>query len=395
MDTRDHFLPRIESLRGLAALMVALGHSLIMISVDEIDNIFAVSVFDFRGIQSSITQVLLIVFNGGAAVTLFFVISGFVLGQSLDKTTGDRIRDSAAFVLRRIFRIYPALVISLLFVWASLPLLVQAIDCGVGTYWYRRIYRAPFVALDVWENMTFVSADMNAVIWTIKVEVVAAILLPVMHWINRKRAILADFCALSVLIWVSYQSDYSSSLKWLFVFYLGLALSDKKTRLTSVAQALSIHTACWAAILCATRPLLGGHASNATISIGLEAFSAVMIVSSLVYRSESAYCWVLDLGIVKFLGRISYSFYLFHLAILYIIVRSVLARYQEEMAMVPGLVLNVGFSMLSLILTMGVSYLMYQWVEKPFINFGRALAGNLRPPPVSPVITQRSSQAVM
>ncbi len=395
MDTDDHFLPRIESLRGLAALMVAVGHSLIMMSVDGIDNIFEVSVFDFRGVQSSITQILLVFFNGGAAVTLFFIISGFVLGRSLDKTTGDRFRGSAAFVFRRMCRIYPALVISLLFVWASLPLLLQAIDCDICTYWYRRVYRTSFVASDVWKNLTFVSADMNAVIWTIKVEVVAAVVLPAMHWINRKRAISADVCILGVLIWASYQSDYSSSMKWFFVFYLGLMLSDKKAWLTSIAHALPIHVACWAAIFCTARPLLGGHIPNATISIGLEALSAVMIVSSLVYHSESTHCSALDLNIVKFLGRISYSFYLFHLTILYIVVRTVLGNYQAQMVMIPALLLNMGFAMSSVLLTMAVSHLMYQWVERPFINLGRVLAGNLRPTPASSsVITQSSSQVV-
>lgn len=45
------FIPRVEFLRGLAALMVAIGQSLLVVSVDHVDNIFAVRMFDIHGIQ--------------------------------------------------------------------------------------------------------------------------------------------------------------------------------------------------------------------------------------------------------------------------------------------------------------------------------------------------------
>ncbi|MGH6737905.1 MAG: acyltransferase family protein, partial [Bradyrhizobium sp.] len=87
------FLPRIESLRGLAALTVALMH-------------VTMSWFTAqpRGILDEVgLKAIKAVGNGFGAVVAFFVISGFVLARSLD-------RDFSAtrFASARIFRLFPA-----------------------------------------------------------------------------------------------------------------------------------------------------------------------------------------------------------------------------------------------------------------------------------------------
>ena len=79
------FNKNLESLRGVAALMVALCHCLLVLSVDGIDNIWFAHFDELNGVQSAITRCLLVFLNGGAAVTVFFVLSGYVLGLSLDK----------------------------------------------------------------------------------------------------------------------------------------------------------------------------------------------------------------------------------------------------------------------------------------------------------------------
>src|SRR5512138_3594575 len=65
------FLHRLESLRGIAALMVAGWHSS--------------AVLVATGWSVGILAFLRVFFNGHAAVTLFFVLSGLVLGGSLSR----------------------------------------------------------------------------------------------------------------------------------------------------------------------------------------------------------------------------------------------------------------------------------------------------------------------
>lgn len=373
------FIPRVESLRGLAALMVAIGHSLLVVSVDHIDNIFAIRLFDIHGVQSFVTQMLLILFNGGAAVVMFFVISGCVLGLSLDRCATDWGRHSVAFLVRRICRIYPALVVSLLIVWATMDWLVQETDFAAGTFWYNRLYRKPFSGSDLLQNMTFVSADMNAVIWTLKVELFAAMALPVLHFISRKATMLVDLGMLCALVWVSYEAEYSDWSKWLFVFYLGLTVSGKKGWLESVAKAMPVGW--WILAFITARPLLRSWFSNVTGPIMIEAGSATMILSCLLYRPESRWFHVLDLNVMKTLGRYSYSFYLLHLVVLYLIARSVFQVYSGAMLGAAGIVWNIGLAFFSVFLTGCIAAGIYRWVERPCIGFGRALSNHFKSPP--------------
>src|ERR1700722_6221545 len=67
----NRFLPRLQTLRGCGCIMVAMFHAKQALSGAD-RNGLAFRAYD-------------IVFNGGAAVTMFFVLSGFVLFLSLER----------------------------------------------------------------------------------------------------------------------------------------------------------------------------------------------------------------------------------------------------------------------------------------------------------------------
>src|SRR5579872_6949827 len=77
MTEKADFEPRLESLRGIAALVVATHHGLT--SFDRGNS-------ELGGVGDSILYVLLQLFpNPGMAVLFFFVLSGYVLGKSLER----------------------------------------------------------------------------------------------------------------------------------------------------------------------------------------------------------------------------------------------------------------------------------------------------------------------
>jgi peptidoglycan/LPS O-acetylase OafA/YrhL len=168
------FLGRVESLRGLAALMVAICHSQLVFVVDGHEDLWRLNISHVQGLQAFATKMLLIVFNGGAAVSLFFVISGLVLGLSLDRQKDEILRSSVSFLLRRALRIYPALILSLLLVQAWLPLIYPAPDYVGASLMFQPLYRVPQAA-DFFANLFFVSNQMNPVIWTLKIEMEVAL----------------------------------------------------------------------------------------------------------------------------------------------------------------------------------------------------------------------------
>ena len=77
------FDPRLESLRGWAALSVVVAHAMGLLRVDGMTAYWLVPLRE----QSSTGLILTIlggIFNPGVAVALFFVLSGYVLALSLD-----------------------------------------------------------------------------------------------------------------------------------------------------------------------------------------------------------------------------------------------------------------------------------------------------------------------
>jgi peptidoglycan/LPS O-acetylase OafA/YrhL len=100
------FHPQLESLRGLAAFIVLLHHALGG----------AISIGD-PGLPHSIRAFGLLwtfLFNGGSAVILFFVLSGFVMGLNVDLENGLTAGLYLKFLVRRVFRLYPVVLVSII-----------------------------------------------------------------------------------------------------------------------------------------------------------------------------------------------------------------------------------------------------------------------------------------
>ena len=91
--TKFKFLPRIEALRGVAALSVAVHH--VAVHFDDVPRANEADNLAFQMLRGSS--------NGTGAVVAFFVISGFVLSRSLAAND-----DPVRFFRNRILRLLPA-----------------------------------------------------------------------------------------------------------------------------------------------------------------------------------------------------------------------------------------------------------------------------------------------
>jgi len=86
---------------------------------------------------------------------------------------------------------------------------------------------------------------------------------------------------------------------------------------------------------------------------------------------------VLELPVLQWLGRISYSVYLVHIPIMYVVFRAI-TRLNEHMGGWKFLVLALP---VTIILTLLVAALTYRWIEVPGMALGRRLAsGTLTEP---------------
>ncbi len=137
------FVPRIESLRGIAALTVVAAHVWGQFSDAPSAGWDAAVFHGLKGLS-----------NGTGAVVGFFVISGFVLARSLEANA-----DPSRYFRHRIFRLFPAAV--------AVVALFTALHQWFGIY---VAYEGDFRPGNVLLNMLMIRTDINAIMWSMKVE---------------------------------------------------------------------------------------------------------------------------------------------------------------------------------------------------------------------------------
>jgi hypothetical protein len=159
------FIPRLESLRGIAALTVVAAH--VWGQFSDAPS---------AGWDAAVFQGLKGLSNGTGAVVGFFVISGFVLARSLEANA-----DPSRYFRHRIFRLFPAAI--------TVVALFTALHQWFGIY---VAYEGDFRPGNVILNMLMIRTDINAVMWSMKVECVATPVILFSVWlVQRNGALLA------------------------------------------------------------------------------------------------------------------------------------------------------------------------------------------------------------
>ncbi|WP_189402114.1 acyltransferase family protein, partial [Mesorhizobium sp. M2E.F.Ca.ET.154.01.1.1] len=101
---------QLDSLRGVAAICVVFHHCIHIADPHLVPRVLNAPLSALSGVDIA-GRALLSVFAGGMAVNLFFVLSGAVLMASLYREVRFDVWTAIRFTLRRILRIYPALIV--------------------------------------------------------------------------------------------------------------------------------------------------------------------------------------------------------------------------------------------------------------------------------------------
>jgi peptidoglycan/LPS O-acetylase OafA/YrhL len=317
------FVPRLESLRGIAAVSVvayhAFGHFL----------------------DTNVT--------GMAPVVMFFVLSGFVLARSLENDP-----NSTKFFRHRIFRLVPAA--------TAVVLLLTFLFLQFGFY----IGGTQFDPVNVLLNALMIRHDINGVMWSMTVECLATPLILWSFWTFKRWRAIPLRIVISVLFCLSFVGSYVhllggfANLAPLYAFVVGVLVHfqgrlfvDKLTPAICRALALvAVIIFCWC-----------GLRKQTSIFIALECFSSALLVALIAFRDSTGLFRILDTPIVRFYGRISYSFYLLH-----VIGVVVALRIAGTTSLYTTMVLS---GIAAVAITTPMAWLSWCLVEKPFIALGR------------------------
>jgi Acyltransferase family len=185
------FIPRIESMRGIAALTIALMHVSVAFAYFPFAELPGRNFLDRVGLF-----VIHALSNGYGAVVAFFVISGFVLARSLDRKF-----DIPRFVIARVFRLYPAVIVTIA--------IFAAIYYAFGFSFYPK---ASFEPLNVLANMLILRADIDVVMWSLKAEAAATPLIIVCVWLFRRYGAWTVIAIAVALFGLAFVGQFTKSL---------------------------------------------------------------------------------------------------------------------------------------------------------------------------------------
>ncbi|WP_339728431.1 acyltransferase [uncultured Gimesia sp.] len=371
------FITKLESLRGIAALVVAISHSLIVFSVDHNQTIWLSRFYETDGLQSLVTSLLLIPFNGGAAVTIFFVLSGYVLGLSLDKRPL-KIAGVFSFYIRRIFRIYPAYIVSLLIIISSIYFFHTYIEFPNTSTWFNWWFTSEISLPNAAKNISMLEINLNPIAWTLRVELVMSFFFPFAYVLSRKIGEKSNLVILALLVALSF--NYSSNIyfRFGFVFYLGLLLPIIIEKLDTYASKRKYNIILAVSIIFLLFSRILFLKSNIFYAILLEGIFSSLIIAIIADTKTTVFLSrILDLDITRKLGRLSFSFYIYHFIVLYWLSYCLLLIVSPEVTGRYPLPLGILLAIVSVSICYYVSIISYQWVEQPMIKCGAITAENL------------------
>jgi peptidoglycan/LPS O-acetylase OafA/YrhL len=370
VDRRAEFHPRIESLRGVAALMVALFHSIHLLPVNGVPRVFMLTASDLHGgVQVVATRLCMLVFNGGAAVSLFFVMSGLVLALSLDRDDRPLSQLAPAFVMRRFFRIYPPL---------ALNVLVYAAVMWAVTVEWPWLFQSPLATVrEVFDNLILVGKVVNGATWSLAVELLAVPFILIVHLLTRGRKpwlilVPAAFARIALFTpWLLFRIHY---LYWyLFMFVWGMAIPPlgrpcvQRLSRPVAAAVFGVGT-----LLLLTARFVFGYSSRT--SLGIEGIGATLLVSIVAYGPEIRGLALLDRTVVRFFGRTSYSFYLYHPLLLSLATPVVVAALRPTSLQVDyPLAVGLVIAIVTIVPAALAGKLSFDWIERPSVRLGRRL----------------------
>jgi peptidoglycan/LPS O-acetylase OafA/YrhL len=314
----------LDSVRGLAALAVLLGHVYAITSVGQqhlhtdlqlaelINPLWLFKVTPLRAI-----------INGHAAVMLFFVLSGYVLAPTF---LGARGPTFWSYVRQRLARLWLPCA-GALFISAALYLALGSVKAAVSP---RDIWQTPPTLANLGFSLLLTGRvqdlSLDPPLWSLVHEVRISLLFPLIALVVRRRpvTVLIASLALHLICLKASPATEPATLSgsWLqtgayVVFFVaGFTLADNRRFVRRIVAALSNKGALavlGAALLALAAPM-GTFFSD--IIYGLSSTAIIALVAH-----REAFEGVLQAKPCLWLGRVSFSLYLTHLVVFVVALR--------------------------------------------------------------------------
>jgi peptidoglycan/LPS O-acetylase OafA/YrhL len=354
----------LDGLRGCAALAVVMFHGILHFNTALIDRVLYQPIANVHGASDWVAKVLLAIFNGESAVILFFVLSGYVLGASLDRSL-DRASSSVTasfdFLVRRAGRIYPAMFAAMGLYW-MFSLALQ----GSGIVY-------PLVNAGIaLRSATLYEITVHGPSWSLLVELFAAPFVLLFVLLRRRFGLFAmAFAACYAMFAIDSPvlvGHLANLWPYLISFVIGVAIASPQ--IASVRfEPKPAHLAWALAAFMFARH--GVHRASISGLIAHSVLAGLVVFTASRASTGGAYRFLTSRP-VQFLGRVSYSFYLLNVPLLCLIWEVISARVPDSSA--HYLLWGLASGLVASIATLPLAALSERFVERPGVRLtGRLL----------------------
>lgn len=351
------FSEALQSMRGLAALLVLTGHCF---------GAFSLEASPLRHVHRLL--------NGEGAVVFFFVLSGFVLSLQWEKIARSS-RPIANYAIRRITRLHPMLAVTTIVGTIYCNFIHDPAPLAIATDWFNSYYRKEIDPFHMALALTGYSTRPAAPFWSLFVEIIGSALVPLLivtaTTTTRKYLIGLFLLIASFALDIGLHFNYPV---YLIDFYIGVSVAWWGPALARASNRLAVQhrPIAPALLICAflvARRFLPDGTPLPVINL-IELACSAPIVALLYYggwRTDT-----LRIPAIAMLGNISYSLYLLHFPLMYLIVH-LLTRWLNAAEAVSVEMLTIGLTLSTIALTTAASLICFRYVETPFIALGRNL----------------------
>jgi len=349
-----HRYRQLDSLRGLGALTVFFAHFLSL----------KASLPLFRAIEQSPLGIL---FNGTAALMLFFILSGFVL--SLPFVNSEKPLKLTTFYVKRVFRIYPAYIFAIIFALLLKEFVFDKNGLTPYANWLNNFWTWDWSKQsmgEIFRTLLLIGPDfkinlIDPPIWSLVIEMKMSIILPFFILIVSRGSVALNIAFLFVMAWLTY--DHHA---WaISVFYLGILMAKYKDHILLKIRLWHLPVVI-AAVLFSILLYNNNYEflwlylrlnlpSKYILSNYLSTIGGCTIMMIILARRKVTLFF--EHRIFTFFGDISYSFYLIHVPL----ILTMGSLFSNRFALSPVYIFLSAF-----ILAIAGSYLMFIYIEKPF-----------------------------
>lgn len=354
------FLKRLESLRGIGALTVAIAHSFVLFP-------FAPEAYP---VQTGWQTAVHIFSPGKSALIGFFIISGYVLSLSLDRSDLN-FKNVLTFYKRRAFRIFPA---HMVWIFIALGLMAAFHSPGyipAASAWVNDMYSGEMTIVHIIANLALIITSVNPGEWTLTVELMVYLLYPLLYLINRRSGKIGNILVLLFLVTLSFLAPQIKVLYYLYAFYIGLsAPAIYRGFIEGLSPRKGIVLLWVCLVLLFIFPIFL-NVFTFVSTAGQVLAGGFLVFASIYMHADTFIFRTLDRPFLVRLGQISYSFYVIHFLVNYWIAQLFFSLLGSDLAADFRLLFMFGVAVVSIPITYVLGCWSYEKIEAPMMAYSR------------------------